>query len=381
MTGAVQLEGKSQEEGRLALYLLGGLSERERERIEEAFFADDEAFEQMLIAEEELIDAYARGELSAEERGRFEAHFLASPRGRERVHFARSLADAVSGARPAQEEAAPQARPSSRRPSLFAGLRALNPALRFALVAVALVAVIGIPWLLFERARMRQELRRLNDESAALRESARELEQRVAAGETRNRELLAQLESAQAARGGRREDETPSQEPPRGGAGNNNVVIARQSPGRQRPPAPAVTNTADATTRSPRGRLHKKDRTAVALTARVSFDLTPGLARGGGANTLAVPGNAAYVLLQLNLDADSAHESYSAVIETASGREVWRADTVKPRGAAGARGAVKLPAVPARDLPPGDYVLLLSGKRPDGRLEGVADYSFKVTKK
>jgi hypothetical protein len=356
----------------LARYLLGGLSESERERIEEAYFADDEAFEQMLIAEEELTDAYARGELSAEERGRFEALFLASPRGRERVHFARSLAAAVSDARPAQ--AVPEVRSSSQRPSLFAGLRALSPALRFALVAAALAAVIGIPWLLFERAQMRQELRRLSDESAALRESARELERRVAAGETRNKELLAQLESERTTQGGRREDESAPQEPPRGGVRKNNAVIARQRP----PAPPAATNTAEATARSPRGRLHGKDRTAAALTASVSFDLTPGQARGDGANTLAVPGKAAYLLLRLNLDADSAHESYRAVIETADGREVWRADQVSPRGA---RGSVKLPAVPARDLPPGDYVLLLSGRRPDGGLEGVADYSFKVTKK
>lgn len=384
------MESKTQEEAELIRYLLGEVSERERAQLEEVYFADDETFEQVLIAEEDLIDAYARGELSAEERTRFEKLLLASPRGRERVQFACVLVDAVSGARLA--EAAPAATRSSQ-PSLFAALRARSTTLRFALVAAALAAVIGIPWLLVERERMRDELRQLRDEHSALREGTQELEQRVAAELTRNEELHEQLESARArpmqSRG--QGAETASQErpprgdQPRGRIRRNNAVIARRSPDQPRVPATAVTNTPDATLSSAARhimeRLPSDGRTVTGLLGSVSFDLTPGLVRGGGANTLAVPDKTTFILLQLNLEAASSHENYRAVIETVDGHEVWRADSVKPRRPADAGESIELPAVPALDLPPGDYVLLLSGKRPGGSLEGVADYSFRVVRK
>jgi anti-sigma factor RsiW len=83
------LESKTQEDERLARYILGELSEHERERLEAEYFEDDDAFEQMLMAEEELTDAYVRGELSAEERAQFEKSYLSSPRGCERVRSGR----------------------------------------------------------------------------------------------------------------------------------------------------------------------------------------------------------------------------------------------------------------------------------------------------
>jgi anti-sigma factor RsiW len=382
--GTIQLGDKTQEEARLTRYLLGELSEGERERLEESYFTDDGAFEQILIAEEELIDAYARGELSAKERQRFEGLFLASPRGRERVKFARSLADAASSARPA--EAMPETLRSSP-PSLFAALYERSVSLRYALLAAALAAVIVIPWLVFERAGIRNELRQLRDERAALREEAQELERRVASEQTRSKELLAQLESerAQSTQDRQQGEEIVSQQrppqnnQPRGQVGKNNAVVARRSPGQPRPPA--ETNNAEAARSSDMERLPPEGRTVAGLRRSVSFDLTPGLVRGGGANALAVPARATFILLQLNLETDSAHENYRAVIETVEGRPVWRADSIKPRLQANARGPIELPAVPARNLSPGNYVLLLTGELSDGNFEGVADYSFKIVRK
>ena len=51
--GVVQLANNTHKEAQLSRYLLGGLSEAERALFEEEYFADDEAFEQALIAEEE----------------------------------------------------------------------------------------------------------------------------------------------------------------------------------------------------------------------------------------------------------------------------------------------------------------------------------------
>jgi len=70
-------------------YLLGSLSEDERNRLEENFFADDAKFEELEVLEDELIDDYVAGELSPDERRQFESKLKQSPRLVERVHFAR----------------------------------------------------------------------------------------------------------------------------------------------------------------------------------------------------------------------------------------------------------------------------------------------------
>ncbi|HYG81906.1 MAG TPA: hypothetical protein VD861_16020, partial [Pyrinomonadaceae bacterium] len=264
-----------------------------------------------------------------------------------------------------------------------------RPALRLAFAASVLIAAAGFLWLFIERARMRDELRLLRDERAALLQGAQELERRVAAEQKRSEDLLTQLESHRTGPGqtGQQKDETaPRELPPRNesGPGENKTVVARRSP--RRPRAPDLTNTTNATTVPPEtarlvARLPPEGRNAAGIAGSVSYDLKPGLVRGGGANTLTVPDKATFVLLQLNLDTDSSHENYRAVIETAEGSQVWRADSVKPRRTADAGTVIELPAVPARELPPNDYVLLLSGKNPDGNFEGVADYSFKVVRK
>ena len=69
-------------------YILGTLSEEERTRFEELYFSDDTEFENIEIAEEELVDRYVRSELSQEDQSRFEKTLAASPRLTERVHFA-----------------------------------------------------------------------------------------------------------------------------------------------------------------------------------------------------------------------------------------------------------------------------------------------------
>ena len=334
----------SKEGERLTRYILGGLSDRERELVEAEYFEDDDAFEQMLIAEEELTDAYVRGGLSAEDRARFEKSYLSTARGCERVQFARTLAKAVSDARvsaaapPAPvAPVAPVATEANDR-SFFSAVRAFGAGWRVAFAAAALVVVAGFTWLLVERSRMRDELSQLRSERAALDERAREAERRAAAEQARNVELLAQLEGGQAL------------PPSEGGAGEQD----NPPPGKTVEPTP---------------------RPSV-----LSFVLTPGLVRGGGAKALAVPDGTASVALRLNVEAGT-FQNYRAVIETADGRQVWRADSLKPRRANGAASSVNLPAIPARTLPPGDYVLLLSGVRPDGGVEGVADYSFRVVRR
>jgi hypothetical protein len=126
-------------------WLLGKLPEHEREALEERALADGELFERLLIAEEELVDARVRGELSARDRRRFDASLATSPRLRERLRIARLLAaeaDRVAATRPA----------AAWKPAVELR-RWLSRPLPAALAAAALLLSLGVPiYLYLQRA-------------------------------------------------------------------------------------------------------------------------------------------------------------------------------------------------------------------------------------
>lgn len=78
---------------RLVDYLLGRLSDEEAQSYDERSIADEEFVWHLRDVENDLIDAYVRGLLTGEACTRFKTVYMASPRRRERVMFARSLAD------------------------------------------------------------------------------------------------------------------------------------------------------------------------------------------------------------------------------------------------------------------------------------------------
>lgn len=82
----------------LRSYCLGTIDEAHRERVEEELFADPAVLEEIDEAADDLIRDYLARRLSAEERGQFEAYFLASSQRRQRVAFVRDLLAAVENA-------------------------------------------------------------------------------------------------------------------------------------------------------------------------------------------------------------------------------------------------------------------------------------------
>jgi anti-sigma factor RsiW len=75
-------------------YLLGELSEEEQEPLDLAL-ADEEFYERVLNAEEDLVDGYAQDRLPAARRISFEQRFLTTPEQRERVAMARAMYEVV----------------------------------------------------------------------------------------------------------------------------------------------------------------------------------------------------------------------------------------------------------------------------------------------
>jgi hypothetical protein len=116
----------------LVRYLVGALAGEETERLDELSVVDDDLAARLRGVENDLVDAYVRGELSGETLEGFESTYLLSSHGRGKIRFATALAART----PAAQAIAP-AKP-------------VVPAWALALAASLLIAIIGYP--IVERA-------------------------------------------------------------------------------------------------------------------------------------------------------------------------------------------------------------------------------------
>ena len=76
-------------------YLLGLLASEEATRLEEGFFAEESVFEELVLAEDDLIDEYVDGRLADDERNVFEDRLRERPELRARVDARRPLCEAL----------------------------------------------------------------------------------------------------------------------------------------------------------------------------------------------------------------------------------------------------------------------------------------------
>jgi hypothetical protein len=142
-----RVPGTAIDEQRLTRYLLGLLPQVENQRLDEACIVDDEMAAALRIVEDDLVDAYLGGQLPADLREPFEAHYLSSARRRGQVRFEQKFLDAVDRAAtpPRERERAP----GSRRP-----MPRVRRVTAIAAVAAALIVAFGAA--LFEAGKSRQ---------------------------------------------------------------------------------------------------------------------------------------------------------------------------------------------------------------------------------
>lgn len=331
-------------------FLLGDVSDAERAQIEDRFLASDDFHQELLLAEDDLIDAYVRDELPARERALFARSYLNSPARVERLEFARRLSHTVSGkplaaavADTAADTAPAHATDRTISPwhSLFGDIFVRRPALKFTLAAVLLFVVLGGLWLLRETAQTRPAP-----------------------------EIAQTIPHAQPA---------PSPPPPAAvPAPSLSPVAPAPSPRESRSPQIAGAE------KSPSNLEKKAPRAASGETSGrtkpfvVALTLLPGLARGESGAQLILPDAATEVRLRLGMDGET-YKKYRATLSTPEGRKVWsRVVTHKP---ATQSGRLTL-SLPANLLQSGDYVLEIGGANAgDGEWESVADYAFRVLRK
>jgi len=89
----MHLRSESADDERFLRYLLRLLPDVDAERLDALSIVDEQVAWRLLAAENELIDAYVSGTLAAPCAARFEAVYLTSVQGRQKVSFATILLD------------------------------------------------------------------------------------------------------------------------------------------------------------------------------------------------------------------------------------------------------------------------------------------------
>jgi len=159
-------------------YLLGELSEEDQTRLAEQFFLDERKFEELEIAEDELIDRYVRDELSTKDKRSFETR-MSSPRIVERIELARILAKKTESL--PQSQVVENADVSWWR-QLFGATGTLS--LRPLFVASLILLIFTSAALVFVGIKWRDESRRLTQQQRQQEELDRQMaEQRARYGE------------------------------------------------------------------------------------------------------------------------------------------------------------------------------------------------------
>ena len=324
-------------------YLLGELSEQEQAQLEEAYFANDTRFENFLAVKQDLIDAYARGDLSGVKREQFEQHFLASGPRRQRVKEAKEFIRAVSAA-PLSETIVNAPINSSKLSSdvpwwrSFSNLFALRPLVFRGAVAALLLLVLAGSWVLARRYQ-REQANREELHRAALRQKEEEL---------------------------RRPTLTPGNENSTGLANNatTNLNSSKPPSTSSKAPQPGPVNNGS----SPPSSGHV-----------ASILLIPFSSRGDGdSNSLLLRPDTRAVRLQLVFKGND-YSRYEVVLRTAEGQEVLHRRELKAR--TNATGKSVTLALDPSLLRRQDYVVTLNGVTSEGKLETIADYYFRAVRR
>lgn len=303
----------------LRRHLLGQMSDEERDRTDEAYFGDRDFLEQLSIVEDELIESFVHGELSASDRRQFEEFFLRSPERRKRVALARKLEMALARARTAKQKVE---RPVSA--SRFEKFPLPSRWMLLPLAASLLLATL-CGWLFWQINRTSSELEGLRAALSAREQKAGELEQQLTEEQKRNRELLDQLARA----------DNRKQTPDRN---------ANSSPG----------------------------------SRIVSFILMLGISRSEGNTTrLVIPPGAEQARVQLNFKIGD-YRNYAIALETVEGKPVLSRTGL--RASKTGDGKAVTVTLPVAALDEQDYLLTLNGITSTSEREAVGRYFFRVVR-
>ncbi|MDQ4121216.1 MAG: hypothetical protein M3209_07205 [Acidobacteriota bacterium] len=327
------------EQNELAVkFLLGKLSEEEQTRIEEDYFQNNALFEDIQIAENDLIDAYVGGNLSTEDQQRFENRLLLNPQQRQRVEFAKTLFRYASNQNSSGEGLTyPSIKPKWR--DLLSRFLSVKPmfSLSFAAIALAVLSV-GIWWTLDNSLKNLPEVNRTDE--------------------------LAKVQTPKPIQN----SESPQQ--------SGNEINNKTQTEEQKTPVLQSSSKSTQPQHSPKKQVEQPQQPKTIISTIV---LPLGVTRdANAAKVIEIPAKATHINLQLKFE-EGNYASYSAVLETVEGQQIWRRQTLKPTK--GKSDKVVAVTIPSHLLKKGDYIITLKGLTEKGTYEGVGDYSFTINPK
>src|SRR5262245_39984344 len=164
-------------EAMMTKYLLGELSEEEEIRLEDRYVLDGNFFDRLLVAEDELIDSYVRGELTGPQKQSFEQHFLASPKRKERLRSAQALRRVLREDAQAARETAKRGERLTLWQRAQEVLRLFYTGMPLGMSAAMLLLLIGGGVIY---SRLNAQLRQLKADQATLQSENQRLQQQMA---------------------------------------------------------------------------------------------------------------------------------------------------------------------------------------------------------
>ena len=193
---------QSKDETILKKYLLGDISPDKQDELELWLMSDNDAYDLLEAAEDDLIDDALSGRLQGRELDLFNNHFLLAPERQRKLQFGRSFRRLLLAEKPVPTHA------PTGWDRILDALR-YRPAFGYALSALIIVGVIGIAWSIFKVASLQQQL---NTTTAQLENVGRErdgLQRQLDDSQSANQILETRFRELEASVGASQTSSTP----------------------------------------------------------------------------------------------------------------------------------------------------------------------------
>lgn len=325
------MEIKSEDDQLMTRYLLGDISEDDRDRIEERFFADESYYQNLLLAEDDLIYDYLRGALRPDQHKKIESRRAVSVALNRKVRAVESLMH-IDVASICDETSITEASPPGWRQTIAGLFVFRKPAIGLAVASALLIASAGY-YLVTETGRLRTEIARIEAERETERLDALEVERRMRR-EIDEMQLRSEILSSETER--QKQLRAEAQEDVRRLRSNHSTVA--------------------------------------------SFILMPGITRGRDEpERLVIPKGIRRVEFKLDLEGEEKHNSFRVELRTTGGNLMW-SQVIRSASetASGKTVAVRLPA---SILINGEYEITLLGSTGAEAFETVYYYYFIAMKR
>ena len=310
----------------LVSFLLGSLPPGEAERLDELSVSDDAFALELSAAENDLVDAYVRGELSGKTEQQFRAAYLSTPKRREKLNFAETF---YSFQQRAGVKTAPQPKlvkqktidlaasredTRNRKKSGWQFFRMPSFGLQWGFAAAAVVLCAATVYLADSNHQLHDQVARTEAERSTLAQQAQQLQRAL---------------------------ETPPA-----------PVKATENPSAAKP----------------------ADRMTVA-----AFVLLPSLRGVGSLPTVSVPADTDLVVLKLQLEANDFSKYRVSIVDSATRQPVWHSTNLQSM-ADGEKQAISF-AFRKDILKQGNYTARVEGIQGNGDAEPITSYPFRAVLK